>query len=120
MHSVPRGVTIALRTRRTTRAISGTSGILRSNGVHRDPMVRRPLCQGGDWRSLAYWIHDHLPYSRLQFFPKLAAFNISWNERPVRSIYSFVRPAGYLLRGTKTLASYAEHYPDFPPLTFGQ
>ncbi|MCW1937761.1 peptidase M15 [Pseudomonas sp. MDMC_285] len=22
---------------------------------------------GADWRSLAYWIHDHLPYSELEF-----------------------------------------------------
>lgn len=33
--------------------------------------------RGADWRSLAYWIHDHLPYSGLEFFPALCAFNIS-------------------------------------------
>jgi hypothetical protein len=36
--------------------------------------------EGADWRSLAFWIHDHLPYSRLDFFPKLCAFNIGWHE----------------------------------------
>ena len=24
--------------------------------------------EGTDWRALAWWIHDHLPYSQLQFF----------------------------------------------------
>ncbi len=35
----------------------------------------------GDWQKLAWWIHDHLPYSSLYFFPRLWAFNISWHER---------------------------------------
>ena len=35
----------------------------------------------GDWTSLAWWIHAHVPeYSSLYFFPKLCAFNISWYE----------------------------------------
>jgi len=45
---------------------------------------------------LAWWIHDHLPYSRLVFFPKLAAFNINWHERPVRRVTSHVAPRGLL------------------------
>ncbi len=69
---------------------------------------------GADWRSLAYWIHDHLPYSKLQFFPKLAAFNISWHERPARSIYSFIKPAGYLLRDGPVGRGFARYYADFP------
>ena len=52
----------------------------------------------GDWQSLAWWIHDHLPYSALTFFPKLAAFNISWHESPARSIYSYVNPRGCLTK----------------------
>ena len=27
---------------------------------------------GASWQAMAWWIHDHLPYSELQFFPKLA------------------------------------------------
>jgi hypothetical protein len=69
---------------------------------------------GADWKSLAYWIHDHLPYSRLQFFPKLAAFNISWHERPTRSIYSFIRPTGYMLRGDTGGQRFESHYEGFP------
>ncbi len=46
---------------------------------------------------VVYWIHDHLACARLQFFPKLAAFNIDWHERPVRSIYGYIKPTGYVL-----------------------
>lgn len=53
---------------------------------------------GADWRELAWWIHDHLPYSRLYFFPKLAAFNIQWHERPERRIDSYIPPKGSLTR----------------------
>jgi len=53
---------------------------------------------GTDWRSLAWWIHDHLPYSSLYFFPKLAAFNISWHEQPQRRIDSYIGPKGCLTK----------------------
>jgi hypothetical protein len=53
---------------------------------------------GADWRGLGWWIHDHLPYSRLCFFPKLAAFNINWHERPQRRIDSFIEPKGCLTK----------------------
>jgi hypothetical protein len=51
-----------------------------------------------DWRRLAWWIHDHLPYSALQFFPKLCAFNITWHERPQRRIDSFIAPKSCLTK----------------------
>ena len=53
---------------------------------------------GGDWRSMAWWIHDHLPYSTLYFFPKLSAFNIQWREEPERRIDSYIAPAGCLTK----------------------
>jgi hypothetical protein len=53
---------------------------------------------GADWRALAWWIHDHLPYSSLFFFPKLAAFNIKWHENPERRIDSYIAPKGCLTR----------------------
>lgn len=53
---------------------------------------------GADWRSLAWWIHDHLPYSELFFYPKKAAFNISWHEKPERRIDSYVNPKGCLTK----------------------
>lgn len=52
----------------------------------------------GNWQPLAWWIHDNLPYSELQFFPKYAAFNISWHEVPKRTIYSYIDPKGCLTK----------------------
>ena len=71
---------------------------------------------GADWRGLAYWIHDHLPYSQLQFFPKLCAFNIGWHEKPKRMIYSFIEPKGLLLRGEPADERFASFYDGFPVL----
>lgn len=48
----------------------------------------------GDWPALAWWIHDHIPaYAKMFFFPKLAAFNISWREDPnfQKSIETYVK-----------------------------
>ena len=76
--------------------------------------------RGADWRSLAFWIHDHLPYSQLQFFPKLCAFNIGWRENPARSIYSFIEPKGLLFReGQPERGQYAALYADFPRIQGG-
>ena len=62
------------------------------------PWFADQYAEGADWRAMAWWIHDHLPYSELQFFPKLAAFNIGWHERPKRRIDSFIPPRGCLTR----------------------
>jgi len=48
-----------------------------------------PFPAKGEWTKLAWWIHDHLPYATLEFFPTNWAFNIGSHERPRRSIYSF-------------------------------
>lgn len=72
--------------------------------------------QGADWRALAYWIHNHLSYSQLQFFPKLCAFNIGWHEEPARSVYSFIAPKGILVRGEPPNPKLASHYEGFPLL----
>ncbi|MEM9233248.1 MAG: hypothetical protein AAGA69_03310 [Pseudomonadota bacterium] len=48
----------------------------------------------GDWRILARWIHDNLPYASLYFFPKFWAVNISWHENPQRKINSYAKPKG--------------------------
>ena len=71
---------------------------------------------GADWRALAYWIHNHLPYSTLYFFPKLAAFNIGWHETPRRTIHSYIKPVGCLLNGEAPDDSYSSHYKGFPAL----
>lgn len=62
------------------------------------PWFTDRIAKGADWRSLAWWIHDHLPYGSLHFFPKLAAFNIGWHERPERRIDSYIKPRGCLTR----------------------
>lgn len=70
---------------------------------------------GADWRSLAYWIHDHLPYNELQFFPNLCAFNIGWRENSMQTIYSYIKPTGLLLNdGTSEKGKHAFLYKDFP------
>jgi len=72
--------------------------------------------KGADWRSLAYWIHDHLPYSELQFFPALCAFNINWHEIPKKSISSFIAPKGALLKESLSHSGHSALYADFPAL----
>ena len=62
------------------------------------PWFADRYAQGQDWRSLAWWIHDHLPYSALFFFPRLAAFNITWHDNPERRISSYIKPRGILTR----------------------
>lgn len=76
----------------------------------------RYTSEGADWRAMAYWIHNHLPYNSLQFFPKLCAFNIGWHEAPQRTIQSYIAPAGYLSRGQAPDPSLASHYAGFPEL----
>ena len=52
----------------------------------------------GDWQKLAWWVHDHLPYSEMEFFPANWAFNITWSEMPKRRIFSHASPKGWLLK----------------------
>ncbi len=70
----------------------------------------------GDWEKLAWWIHDHLPYASLCFFPKLWAVNIQWHERPIRRITSYAEPRGVLTKPgmANHEGSHAEFYEGFP------
>lgn len=84
------------------------------------PWVSDRYEAGEDWRALAWWIHDHLPYSSLYFFPTRAAFNLAWREEPERRIDSYVAPKGCLTR--PGMAGHeGDHsflYPGFPsPVT---
>jgi hypothetical protein len=82
------------------------------------PWFADRYAQGAPWQAIAWWIHDHLPYSELQFFPRLAAFNIAWHERPKRRIYSFIPPRGLLTKpgmGNEA-GTHADFYPGFPAL----
>jgi hypothetical protein len=70
------------------------------------------------WTAMAWWIHDHLPYSELQFFPKLAAINIGWHEFPRGRITSFAPPRGLLTKPgmPNHTGSHRIHYSGFPRL----
>ena len=60
----------------------------------------------GHWEAIAWWVHDHLPYSDMEFFPKLCAFNLQWKEGvPQRRIGSFIPPR----RGVLTKPGMANH-----------
>ena len=71
----------------------------------------------GDWRPLAWWIHDHLPYSEMDFFPKLAAFNLTWHEKPKKIIYSYAKPQKGYLTNPKMHnygGDHSKYYQEFP------
>ena len=52
-----------------------------------------------DWKRLAWWVHDHLPYATMEFFAPRWAFNLQWHEKPLKMIYSHVPGArGYLTK----------------------
>ena len=53
----------------------------------------------GHWEALGWWIHDHLPYDDIEFFPKFAAFNYGWKDMPTGGIYSYIPPRkGWLVK----------------------
>ena len=52
----------------------------------------------GDWKKLAWWIHDHLPYNEMTFFRHFWAFNINWRENPVRQIYNWMEVPRWLTK----------------------
>jgi hypothetical protein len=75
--------------------------------------------QGRDWRDLAWWLYDHLPFAEVLVFPKLCAFNIVWRPDPQRRIDSYIAPRGTLIRGgqapVEAVEKRAVRYADFPP-----
>jgi len=98
---------------------------------HRDAQGRMGACvsvvvpwfadrydKGRDWRDLAWWVHDHLDYHAMYFFPRIAAFNLTWREAPARTIHSYVAPKGTLLAAraepVETASERKARYADFP------
>ncbi len=73
---------------------------------------------GRNWHDLAWWLHDHIPYSEIRFFPKLCAFNLTWNEQPKREIRGWIGGNSILLRAGETPPDPREarqkRYADFP------
>lgn len=82
------------------------------------PWLVDHMAKGGSWTSMAWWIHDHLPYSSLYFFSRLGAFNINWHETPVRHIDSYASPKGCLTRPgmSNHAGSHSQLYGGFPSL----
>lgn len=82
------------------------------------PWLVDRITKGLTWQAMAWWIHDHLPYSELQFFSKLVAFNIGWHEIPKRRISSFIRPRGLLTKPGMPGhdENHSDQYPGFPKL----
>ncbi len=74
--------------------------------------------RGRDWRDLAWWLHDHLEYSEIYFFPKLCAMNLTWRSKPLRTISSYIAPRGLLLRAGAAPGESPDarraRYSDFP------
>ena len=76
---------------------------------------------GTPWQALAWWIHDHLPYSDMMFFGakgRNCAFNLRWHEKPVRRIDAF-SPRRVLLTKPGMANHGGDHsaeYPGFPEL----
>jgi hypothetical protein len=97
------------------RGTDGGMGAMTSVVV---PWLVDRLEKGVTWQAMAWWIHDHLLYSELQFFPKLAAFNIGWHEYPRRRITSFAAPRGLLTKPglANHDGSHRHEYPGFPTL----
>ena len=97
------------------RDAEGCMGAMTSLAV---PWLVDRLASGVTWVGMAWWIHDHLPYSELQFFPKLCAFNIAWRETPRRRITSYVAPRGLLTRPgmANQEGDHSDQYPGFPVL----
>lgn len=83
------------------------------------PWFADQYARGRDWRDLAWWLYDSLPPHSTYFFPKLAAFNISWREEAESSIYSYIAPKGKLLGAgadpAEDAPTRAARHADFPP-----
>lgn len=73
--------------------------------------------QGRDWRDLAWWLFDHLDFQEIYFFPKNAAFNLTWREdHREQRILSYIRPKGTLMKpGLMPDPDRSKRYSDFPP-----
>lgn len=80
------------------------------------PWFARRYAEGRDWRDLAWWLWDHLDFHEVYFFPKTAAFNLTWREAPRKRILSYIRPKGVLAAPDRPPpADRAARYRDFPP-----
>lgn len=75
----------------------------------------------GEWKPLAWWIHDHLDYHEMCFFKKLCAFNIGWRESPERRIGNWIETPRVLTKpGMNNHAgTHSDEYAHVPILAEG-
>ena len=73
--------------------------------------------RGRDWRDLAWWLWDHIPFQEVYFFPKNAAFNITWRQGEMQHrMLSYAAPKGALWTpGRVPDPERGSRYADFPP-----
>lgn len=85
------------------------------------PSLVDHIAKGGSWTDMAWWIHDHLNYSTLYFFPQMSAFNIGWHERPIRRIDSYAKPLGCLTKPGMVNHGglHRDQYASFPDVASG-
>lgn len=75
------------------------------------------LQKGLDWRTMAWWLRDHLPFASATFFQRLGAFNIQSRDGPERRVRSWREPRGILNLDDDLLGSpFRDAYAQFPPL----
>ena len=83
------------------------------------PWFADRYAEGRDWRDLAWWLYDHLPFAEAWFFPKLCAFNLAWRPAPQKRIDSYIAPRGTLIKAglapDEDPEARAARYADFPP-----
>jgi hypothetical protein len=82
------------------------------------PWFAEHSAQGRDWRDMAWWLYDHIPFAEAWFFPKLCAFNIAWRPEGARRIDSYIAPRGTLIKAgaepEENATLRARRYADFP------
>ena len=67
--------------------------------MYRGAIVLEYCERTNHWQALAWWVHDNIrAYSSMCFFPKLAAFNITWSKKPEKRIDSHITPRGCLTK----------------------
>ena len=71
---------------------------------------------GRHWLDMAAWLAIHLPFHEAYFFPRLAAFNLTWREGGAqRRVLSYVAPKGRWRHEAEEPASLSSRCADFPP-----
>lgn len=86
-----------------------------------DYLERRPAMS---WRAMAWWIHDHLPYSEMMFFRcrrpefEYAAFNIRWHETAIRRSIKHTVDDDFSRKDMRehSPGCHVSEYPGFPKL----